>query len=850
MPDAAPLSSLPRSAVNAVAMSSVRRTSSGRAIRNNTRPPTNYYAARPFASLAAASAMNGTDRDDNSSPGFFPGLQYFSDAITALPKEVMRQFTLMKEVEAKVHGPNERMGEFLDALLELPIPTRSDSEHGRIPPGMLSLTASNSAMGSANPSVINGIAPTGQVSVEPSVHGDEQPSPPLETEVDIARRRQYYELRALTHGMLPSLDEKNVVLAEANRVLAQQLVRVDSVMPHVEGELSDEARLGSMTHWAYSENRQKKHAPGPAARRDMAAANNLVAAASVMHEMDITQARRDAGKEAVREKHKGRGKEHADSEFEDRPKKTHAKVAKAKAAATGLGISTNGEPVKRRKVDKGLAAPAMERSFSAKGSKPGRETPRSTPSTADLIKKTTKVKPGIPGPKKKPPGSTHASPALASSPLHSSFNASNLMEPPPAAAGMRSQSTRLRQNSNATNLRHERTVDEDDGRPPTAAGRTNGANGNEKINGKRKAPADEDIDGTEAVTQNDQVKKTTERDHAFKRESDTDMVDVDTRALVSQSTSNSGRAGRNSKTGTPRDDTLIDGADGAGPRAAPIAQVDGGHESSSSETQSREPTTMHRHQRNPSSHLVKQLAPFNRSPEYDRHSRDSTGDNDEVENLSGGQDRGEVEGSQPRQSRSRRNTLASKRNTGALNSPSFSNLSPPRQDDEAPNELPLAPTPTAQSRGDVLQAFADEAVPSLEADDGADDNSSPPASPLSPHRQDLSTHLSEPLDDGLEDDIGDEDDDDSEEHDPDDPNEPRYCYCNRGSYGEMVACDNDDCPREWFHLGCTELRRAPAEEEKWFCVQCRPLFVSVGRGRGGGRGSGRGRGRGRARVGV
>lgn len=30
-----------------------------------------------------------------------------------------------------------------------------------------------------------------------------------------------------------------------------------------------------------------------------------------------------------------------------------------------------------------------------------------------------------------------------------------------------------------------------------------------------------------------------------------------------------------------------------------------------------------------------------------------------------------------------------------------------------------------------------------------------------------------------------------------DPSEPRYCYCDRVSFGEMVACDNDDCPREW-----------------------------------------------------
>jgi hypothetical protein len=61
----------------------------------------------------------------------------------------------------------------------------------------------------------------------------------------------------------------------------------------------------------------------------------------------------------------------------------------------------------------------------------------------------------------------------------------------------------------------------------------------------------------------------------------------------------------------------------------------------------------------------------------------------------------------------------------------------------------------------------------------------------------------------------------------------------------MVACDNELCPREWFHLGCTELRVAPGEEEKWFCRDCRPKGTprigTTGRGRGRGRG-GRGRG--------
>lgn len=45
--------------------------------------------------------------------------------------------------------------------------------------------------------------------------------------------------------------------------------------------------------------------------------------------------------------------------------------------------------------------------------------------------------------------------------------------------------------------------------------------------------------------------------------------------------------------------------------------------------------------------------------------------------------------------------------------------------------------------------------------------------------------------------------------------EPKYCYCNDVSYGEMVACDNEACAREWFHLKCAGLVRAPDENSKF-----------------------------------
>jgi len=34
-----------------------------------------------------------------------------------------------------------------------------------------------------------------------------------------------------------------------------------------------------------------------------------------------------------------------------------------------------------------------------------------------------------------------------------------------------------------------------------------------------------------------------------------------------------------------------------------------------------------------------------------------------------------------------------------------------------------------------------------------------------------------------------------------DPNEERYCLCGDVSYGTMIACENDQCEKEWFHLG-------------------------------------------------
>ncbi|KAJ7630512.1 hypothetical protein FB45DRAFT_990520 [Roridomyces roridus] len=64
------------------------------------------------------------------------------------------------------------------------------------------------------------------------------------------------------------------------------------------------------------------------------------------------------------------------------------------------------------------------------------------------------------------------------------------------------------------------------------------------------------------------------------------------------------------------------------------------------------------------------------------------------------------------------------------------------------------------------------------------------------------------------------------EEDGEGEDENLYCFCQKQSYGDMIACDNDDCRYEWFHLSCVQLSQPTPE--KWYCSEC------VGKGFGAG----------------
>lgn len=410
-------------------MASSRRAQPPRQTRNNP-PRSSASGARPFDSRA--STGSGPQEID-----VYPAITFFADAITALPKELVRHFTLLKEVDAKIFAPEDQLTNIVSAALTQP----------QYPP----------------PTEEN---PSSQVNGDGSFTNEQT-------------RLLFQHINYTASNMLVSLDEKNHVIATAAEALNKQLARIDDCWPHINDEISDEARYGSTTHWAYPENRVPK--TGAVSRREVAAANNLSAAAQ--HLVDEAAARSDARKQALLERKKTKT-QHVDSDFDDqngrqKDKKVHGNSKVRKAADTGVGLgitngaTTNGNPPKRQKV--AARAPAggsgMERSLSsviasngtaAKG-KAG--SPRETP--VPEAKKRSRAAPGT-GPSRKrylnqpevvgrltdidnrnnTVNSAAMSPSLASSPIRSTFPDTKIAgagTPPPTNG--RSASVRARQNS-------------------------------------------------------------------------------------------------------------------------------------------------------------------------------------------------------------------------------------------------------------------------------------------------------------------------------------------------------------------------------------------------------------------
>jgi hypothetical protein len=200
----------------------------------------------------------------------------------------------------------------------------------------------------------------------------QDPSQPPESQDSKNRRLLFDRVRRTLVDLMMTADEKNHVISNANDELDRQLLRIDGVFPFIAGEISEEARLGNLTHWAYSNRNAAKTTTNERPRREVASNKDL------NHPLDNEAgSRSDARRDAARKQRRT----HADSDFDDaRASGSRKQVSKPRsgaAAATGdlsalaqAGAAAATAATKRRKVERPPVADtgaAMERSASGAG---------------------------------------------------------------------------------------------------------------------------------------------------------------------------------------------------------------------------------------------------------------------------------------------------------------------------------------------------------------------------------------------------------------------------------------------------------------------------------------------------
>lgn len=589
-----------------------------------------------------------------------------------------------------------------------------------------------------------------------------------------ARRELYGNLRHNLMIMMVTMDEKNHVINNANEELTRHLRRLNGSYPAIADEVSEEARLGSLKHWAYFETNPIRRGGTHLDRRQAAAS------LAALHATEAAE-RSEHRREAVLAK-KARLNQ-LDSDFDENrpaPKRAQAngrnrRIGELTAENAGLGISS-AAGAKRKKTEKGAAGSTNgERSLAAVavGGRPmsrepsqqeqkKRKAPTSNPAgtaparkrytltnTSPLIRLTSSSRANI---------AAQDSPKLVSSPLAGAFGKdAHKRSPVPGFA--RPASSRARQNSSHTN-------DATQTRPASSTSRKHTANGNGVT------AATPELSSVAAMTGKSAAEVKTTMKEFTNQKGDRLIEDGG-----DDTNGNSMRGGillqrSSSKASFKREANASEEHVGkASPRIpAPII----------TDIRTDRSSRIVR----PSKTSTPTMGTFAESPDP------ADGTNGDIINGIG---------SKPKR------------------------VSRPRMKDHGLHDSlsPKAlPPKRSHKKGAGLLAQANASAQSLRNIGASSDS------------------LNGALDDaGTGEDVMSED-----EADGDEASDERYCYCNDISYGEMVACDNKNCAREWFHLRCVGLEKAPGKNAKWFCDECKELLGMKREGGGSGVGNGKGRG--------
>ena len=241
---------------------------------------------------------------------------------------MIKHFTMLKEVDAKIGRPEEALRRIVGEMMAKPLPPAHN------PPNVDVAKVYSKT--------------TQQVYDTKPIVADTAPEEQSQL-FDPERQRQAAQLTMLLRNMLATMDEKTHVLSTANEELDKHLARCESSWPQIEAEISEVTRLGDLNHRALDTEvvpEVRKPLAGERPRREAAMSNAHAAL---------------AGEDGRATSRKHRAQQHLESDYDEpRPKGKGGPKGKRNegliSAAVGLGISNGTASNKRRKVEKASGA--------------------------------------------------------------------------------------------------------------------------------------------------------------------------------------------------------------------------------------------------------------------------------------------------------------------------------------------------------------------------------------------------------------------------------------------------------------------------------------------------------------
>ena len=678
----------------------------------------------------------------------------------------------------------------------------------------------------------------------------------------LRRRRLYHELRNNLMQMIMPLDEKNHVINNANEELSRHIRRQDEIWPHIADEISEETRLGSLRHWALTDLNPTKKTQAAAARgRELALAqDNEVAERSERRREAMALAKKqktaqpvDSDADVRKVSRKAMSKK--EKELEDAINSSsiivtgnvplmNVKAAKGRLAAQ----KKTEESTKKPGTPAALGGVAMSRENSQQENSKKRKAPAAATTVARKRYVPASARFNSANTDPRINAATQESPKLGHSPLVGSFG-KETHKRSPALSHAKLASGRGRQNSAQSG--------ETWNRPASAASRRNGvtATGSElervatatgktpnevrqtmreTTNAKGERILEEDVpDSVEnRIRGGIALERSASKSSQLRREANLENETVGRRtasprlnaAAVADGTKERNGKGKANKTSTPVVGTFAE-AEASESAAEATSTAEKEYELAMKAKRPVRPRMKDHHG------LHDSLSPKG-LPTKRTHKKNSYSLTGSISNSRTTKDREEEPPAPDRKaapsranSRTTKNETREARNASAtpkIGGPAMELVDEPDSLTSA-NSDDMKPASRRQSRNpqhtnhsttslDVKPPPAPRPTTTHNALHTAIAGSPAPKAET-PQDQDLGSPGPDVVEDA------------ADEEEEDDPNEDRYCYCNGISYGEMVACDNPNCAREWFHLECTGLRSLPPARSTWYCDECKGNMV-------------------------